>query len=98
MYTISSKVYLEVAERLSALIGNLHYYSGAFEFESDGVLYRMIMSAVIYRHKETLPEGRVVDLIDNIIPVWWEFHSTTDEGEVLNDFDFAELKEYLLDK
>jgi hypothetical protein len=40
----------------------------------------------------------VVDLIDNIIPVWWEFHSTTDEGEVLNDFDFAELKEYLLDK
>ena len=58
----------------------------------------MIMSAVIYRHNEALPEGRVVDLIDNIIPVWWEFHSTTDEGEVFNDFDFAELKEYLLDK
>lgn len=98
MYTISVKVYLEVAERLSALIGNLHYYSGAFEFESEGVLYRMIISAMIYRHRETLPEGREVDIIDNIIPVWWEFRSTTDEGEVLNDFDFAELKQYLLDK
>ena len=96
MYTISSKVYLEVAERLSALIGSLNYYSGWFEFESDELFCRMVLSIFIHRHKETLPEGRVVDVIDNIIPVWWEFHTTLEQGEVLNDFDFAELKEYLL--
>ena len=98
MYTVLSKVYLEVAERLSALIGTSQYYSGAFEIDFEDVSCCMVLSAVIYRHDETLPEGREVDLIDNIIPVWWEFHTITEEGEVLNDFDFAELKEYLLDK
>lgn len=98
MYTISVKVYLEVVERLSALIGSSHYYSGSFEFEMDGVVFRMVLSAVIYRHNETMPEGQIVDVMDNIVPVWWEFHTTTEEGEVLNDFDFAELKEYFLDE
>ena len=78
MYTISSKVYLEVAERLSALIGLSHYYSGSFEIDFGEVTCR------------------IVDIIDNIVPVWWEFHTVTEEGEVINDFDFAELKEYLL--
>jgi len=54
------------------------------------------LSAVVYRYQESFPEGRIVDIIDNIVPVWWEFHTVTDEGEVINDFDFAEFKEYLL--
>mgnify|MGYP003534979484 FL=1 len=96
MYTISSKVYLEVAERLSALIGFSHYYSGSFEIDFGEVTCRMVLSAVVYRHQESFPEGRIVDIIDNVVPVWWEFHTVTEEGEVINDFDFAELKEYLL--
>ena len=95
MYTISSKVYLEVAERLSALIGSLNYYSGWFEFESDELSCRMVLSIFIHRHKETLPEGRVVDVIDNIIPVWWEFHTYVDGEEVLNNFSFNELREFI---
>ena len=62
MYTVLSKVYLEVAERLSALIGTSQYYSGAFEIDFEDVSCRMVLSAVIYRHNETLPEGQVVDL------------------------------------
>ena len=26
---------------------------------------------------------------------WWEFHTTQAGGEVLNDFDFSELKRYV---
>lgn len=96
MYTVLSKVYLEVAERLSALIGLSHYYSGSFEIDFGEVACRMVLSAVVYRHQESFPEGRIVDIIDNVVPVWWEFHTVTEEGEVLNDFDFTELKEYLL--
>ncbi len=42
----------------------------------------------------SLPEGdeeRIADLV----PVWWEFHTVAPEGEVLNDFSFNVLRDYV---
>lgn len=97
MYTILSKVYVEVAERLLPHFGTSDYYSGSFEFEKDGVEYRMVLSAIVYRHNETLPEGRIDSVIDNIVPVWWEFHTKGEQGEMINDFDFGEFKSIFLE-
>ena len=40
-------------------------------------------------------ECRFVDRIDDLVPVWWEFHTSDQAGERPNDFSFSELKEYL---
>lgn len=97
MYTVLSKVYLEVAERFLESSSRSDYFSGSFEFESDGVLCRMVLSAVIYRHRERLPEGCHCSIIDNVVPVWWEFHTVDEGGERLNDFDFEEFKRIVIE-
>ena len=45
----------------------------------------------VYRGRLSLPEG-VQHPVTDLVPVWWEFHTTQAGGEVLNDFDFSELK------
>ncbi len=35
--------------------------------------------------------------IQNVIPVWWELKTTTDDGLQLNDFSFSEIKPLLID-
>ena len=51
-------------------------------------------SVIVYRRVERLPEGDR-DVIADLVPVWWEFHTADDGGEVLNDFSFSELRAYL---
>ena len=32
------------------------------------------------------------DTIVNVVPVWWECHTSVDGAEVENDFDFEEFR------
>ena len=94
MYTISSKLYHQLAEHLVEQVGEKGYYSGKFEFEFEGVLCEMILSAVIYRQKK--PDSRATACaVEDMIPVWWEFHTFIDGDEVLNDLSFNELRGYI---
>ena len=52
---------------------------------------RLTASVIVYRGRLSLPEG-VQHPVTDLVPVWWEFHTTQAGGEVLNDFDFSELK------
>lgn len=94
MYTISSKLYLQLATHLVELVEWDNYYSGSFEFYFDDVLCRMTLSAVIYRQSQP-DEGFSHCAITDMIPVWWEFHTYVDGDEVLNDLSFNELREYI---
>ena len=62
--------------------------------EYGDVFCRMTLSAVIYRQSQP-DEGCSICAITDIIPVWWEFHTFIDGDEVLNDFSFNELREYI---
>lgn len=97
MYQISSTLYLEVLNHLVGQIDNKGYYSGSFELDFDDIRCRMTLSAVIYRsHNIDAEHGE--SSIEDIIPVWWEFHTITANGdgeEILNDFSFNELTTYL---
>ena len=97
MYQISSTLYLQVLNLLAGHIDNKGYYSGSFELDFDDIRCRMTLSAVIYRSKDIDAEyGK--SSIEDIIPVWWEFHTKTANGdgeEILNDFSFNELRTYL---
>lgn len=40
-----------------------------------------------------MPEGES-EVLSDMVPVWWEFRTVTEEGEVINDFSFGELRKY----
>lgn len=92
MYSVSTELYREVTARLEEAVGAQGYFSGRIEGETDDVAWRLTLSVMVYRRRVSLPDGdeqRIADLV----PVWWEFHTVTPEGEVLNDFSFAEVRE-----
>ena len=95
MYEISSQIYEKTAQKLCNLVGGNGYFSGTLEFAHEDIECRMVASLIIYRKKVEMPEG-LFDVIDDIVPVWWEFHTVIDGEELINDFDFARLKEYIL--
>ena len=92
MYEISSKLYHEVATRLTELAASHGYISTSFEFEFEDVWCKMIISAVVYR--QSSPDvGHSVCAVTDMIPVWWEFHTFVEGEEVLNDMSFDLIRE-----
>ncbi len=94
MYDIPNQLYLEVADRLIARFGTSDYFSGMLSLDYDGVMCSLLLSAIIYRRRERCDEGERL-LIADVVPVWWEFHTVREQGEVLNDFSFNVLRQYL---
>ena len=92
MYSVSVELYREVTARLEEAVGARGYFSGRIEGETDEVAWRLTLSAMVYRKHVSLPEGDEERIAD-VVPVWWEFHTTVPEGEVLNDFSFADVRE-----
>ncbi|MDO4757864.1 MAG: hypothetical protein Q4A18_01220 [Rikenellaceae bacterium] len=91
IYSVSSQLYEEVQERISEAIGERSYFSGALSFDFEEVACRLVVSCFVYRKRVTMPEGAAAAICD-LVPVWWEFHTCGEEGEMLNDFSFEELR------
>ena len=81
IYSVSTELYLEVAARLAEAIGGGSYFSGSLSFAFGDTECRLTASVIVYR-----------DVIADLVPVWWEFHTAGDGGEVLNDFSFSDLR------
>ena len=93
MFCVTPEIYGRAAEIIADRLGQTDYLSEDFEFEADGVLCRLLFSAVVYRKRLYVPEGEL-DVLSDLVPVWWEFHTFDAEGEMLNDFSFNELRQY----
>ncbi|WP_273372239.1 hypothetical protein [Alistipes megaguti] len=91
MYSVSTELYEEVVTRLVEAIGGGSYFSGSLTFDREGIECRLTASVIVYRRRESYPEGDR-DAIADLVPVWWEFHTTGPEGEMLNDFTFSEVR------
>lgn len=91
IYSVSSQLYEEVQERLLDAIDYRQYFSGSIEFDFEGLVCRLTLSCFVRHRSEEQVEGTFT-YIDDLIPVWWEFHTCDDEGEMLNDFSFEELR------
>lgn len=94
MYTVTPRLYEIAARNLLDAIDDRHYFSGSVSFTFEDAECRLTASLIIYRKHCEMPEG-VRTVIDDIVPVWWEFSTEGNEGEMLNDFSFGELKEYI---
>ena len=90
---ITDADYRLVANRLLNAIGSCDYFNGTVKCCHNDFYSSLTASLVIYKTSPT-PIVAMNDTTD-IVPVWWEFHTTTPEGEIMNDFSFSTLKEYL---
>ncbi|MFR9504283.1 MAG: hypothetical protein SNH73_07555 [Rikenellaceae bacterium] len=91
MLTINPTLYEQLALLLIDDIGSMDYYSGTITIEQEEADYSFEASLIIRYNEVKFPEGYDTQ-ISELIPVWWEMHSVTDEGEQLNDFDFNILR------
>jgi len=92
MYSVSTELYEAVTAALKEAVGDKGYFSGSIAGENEETEWRLTISVMAYRETVPLPDGdreRITDLA----PVWWEFHTVGDEGEMLNDFSFSEVRE-----
>ncbi len=96
MIEITADIYRRVATRLREEIATAEWFNGAIEGVMTDVEWRLVLTAIVYRRTERLPEG-LRRPISDVVPVWWEFTTEGGVGAVLNDFSFAELKSYLID-
>ena len=95
MLHITSDIYRLVADRLRDAVGNAEFFSGTIAVAAD-VDYTLRTTLLIY-HREVSDESGSWSAIYDLVPVWWEFHSVTIDGEQLNDFDFELLRRELID-
>lgn len=94
MYEITSSIYLEIAERLVAAIGDKEFYSGAVVCYDGDVCCRLVSTLVVYRRKQQL--GDSARPIINIVPVWWEMQTVMGAESIDNDFSFSELRDTIV--
>lgn len=95
MLNITSEIYRLFADRLRDAVGEAEFFSGTITVATD-VDYTLRATLLIYRRRVSDESGTWSEWCD-VVPVWWEFHSVTSEGEQLNDFDFAEFRRELID-
>ena len=91
MYTVLPEVYDELASLLRGRIGDGNYWSGSVCCLSGEIYVRLTATLIACRTDDERPDG-TVRLIDDIVPVWWECHTEWGAEEMLNDFDFAEIR------
>lgn len=94
MYSVTPELYEETAVRLAEAVGSENYFSGTIAFAFDDAECRLTASVIVYRNRIVQPDA-TADVLSDLVPVWWEFHTSRHGDEMLNDFDFTELRRYL---
>ncbi len=94
MLTINPTLYERLAELLVEKIEFRTYYSDIITLEDQIADYSFSATLMLYLRDEEYC-GSNESVITDIVPIWWEFHSTTEDGEQLNDFDFKILKQII---
>ncbi len=90
MLKIDEELYELVAELLLDAIGEENYFSDILTFDYNNMHCTLKSAMIAYRKKIDYPEGSFVE-IEELVPVWWEFHTTVDGEEMLNEFNIHEV-------
>ncbi len=89
MYETTPLVYLKIAELLLAKIGTRDFFSGSVTLHDGDVECRLICTLVVSRDRH------IPYCVVELLPVWWEFRTSTENGELSNDFSFSEMMSYI---
>ncbi len=91
MFQITSQIYNRIADELQNFVSPSTIFSNTIQFEHNEIEIYFTATIIPYYRLEHFPEG-VTELLFDIVPVWWELHTITIDGEIINDFDFETLK------
>lgn len=92
MYRVSSEIYDHVATLLVDAVADKGFFSGSITTCDGEVYMRLTATLVVYRNASA---GEGYGEIEDIVPVWWEFHTLCGNEEIINDFSFSTLREHL---
>ncbi|MBQ5752675.1 MAG: hypothetical protein IIV91_00500 [Alistipes sp.] len=95
MYEIPINVYDELACKICSSLSTIHYFNGTVTADDGEADHTLRATIIIYRRRVSVSDDELDTIID-AVPVWWECHTLTDDGEVCNDFDFALLRDSLI--
>ncbi len=90
MYEIDDELYARSAEQLLDTLGRESYHTDTLTFCYDGVQCTFKFTVVIYRERVECPDESFM-VITDLVPVWWEFLTTINGEEMLNEFDFERI-------
>lgn len=96
MFEISDAHYCQFAENLLDSIGTAEFFNGTLHLETTEYTAQLRVTLLIYRTPRRDPASHSAEDIVDIVPVWWEHHLQTADGEQLSDFDWREFKKYLI--
>ncbi len=96
MIIISTETYAAIAHRLLEMLGDgASFFNGRVVCDTPQGYAALIATLIVYRQSET-ERGDRSGMIENIVPVWWEFRLSVDGTDAANDFSWSELKTFLL--
>ena len=84
---ITPEIYAEVYGRLLKAIDYRTFYHGKVEYDTDDFYSTLDVTVIIDRDPYT---NQIID----ITPVWWEYHLSIRDEEVLTDFQWGEMITY----
>lgn len=98
MVAVTDSDYAVIAAKLLGSIGSADYYNGTVEHEFGEYNTVLRTTLIIYREPLLDPAdaSRSATRITDIVPVWWEFHLYGPGGELLTDFCWHTLRDFLL--
>lgn len=98
MVNIDDIGYKAIAEALLSAIDDAEFYNGSVEYDTAEYGSRLTATLIIYREPLLDPAdpARCATRITGIVPVWWEFHTYGERGEILNGFSWSELRNFLI--
>lgn len=95
MLTITTNIYRAVSDKLSVHLEDIDYFNGTVEFDTED-LHSTLRATLIVYHKESCGPDTPRSVVTDIVPVWWEFETHQETGQVLNDFSWNEFKQFLI--
>ncbi len=92
MIEIGDDHYAAIALLTTEAIGSREFFNGSVAYDCAEFGSRLTATLIIYRDPDD------PDTITGIVPVWWEFATTSPDGRpAVNDFSFNELKQLMID-
>lgn len=95
MINIEKKHYEVLARLVAEDIAETGCFNLMYEVEFQEFSLKLKLTACVYGQKTTGGEGREWWEITNIVPVWWEAHTITEDGEKLSDFTWSVFRDYI---
>lgn len=88
MYSLTPEMYQDLASAVLQSLSNINYFNGSVSAFDGDTECRLMATLIIYRRRVGILSGET-DSVTDIVPVWWECHTSIDGAEIENDFDFA---------